>query len=148
MTEIEEAESLYYACCDRIDENIDVAEPFLVACIAFVRRKNVGKSSRQKIKEYIKDGFFTPYLRELRFIGEINDCSFKALMTSSLDFSIVLKQVEVMKRYAGESDFELVEPSTHRNKARMAAEILLELSDNMKPTTKPREKHSLFEECE
>lgn len=139
MEKITEAESLYYQCCDRIDENLEVAEPFLVNCISFVKRETQGKSSRQIIREEIGYGLFIPYVREMTYIANLDDRLFKSLMVSALDFSVVLQQVRLIYKYSRDSDFETVSPSTHRNKARMAADLLVILSNEMKPSVKPRQ---------
>ena len=48
---MEESESLYYECCERIDNDIGVAEPFLIGCIAYIIRDRGEKGVRQKIKD-------------------------------------------------------------------------------------------------
>lgn len=141
---MEESESLYYQCCDRIDENIEVAEPFLVGCIHFVIKQDGVKYSRQIIKDHLRMGVFEPYTRELKYISKLQDNLMQALITSSLDFSGILRQVELMHEHAKGSDFNLIQPSTHMNKAKKAGNMLLELSKLMKPTVRVKTDSNLF----
>ena len=88
--------------------------------------------------------YYTPYLRELRLISVMHNDSIHALITSSIDLSDILKQITIIFAHAKDSDFDLVQPSTHRNKAKRAAEMLTTLSQQMKPTTKIRTDSSSF----
>ena len=142
---MEESEILYYQCCERIDQDLEVAEPFLIGCIAYIIRDRGEKGVRQKIKDDLCMNYYEPYIRELRLIAMMHDDSIHALITSSIDLSDILKQITIIFEHAKDSDFDLVQPSTHRNKAKRAAEMLTKLSEQMKPTTKIRTDSSLFE---
>ena len=141
---MEESESLYYECCERIDNDIGVAEPFLIGCIAYIIRDRGEKGVRQKIKDDLCLNYYEPYLRELKLIAVMHDDSVHALITSSLDLSSILKQVEIIYEHAKDADFDLIQPSTHRNKAKRASEMLTKLSELMKPTVKVKTDSSLF----
>lgn len=131
-----EAENLFYTCCERIDQDVEVAEPFLVGCITYIIRDRGERGIRQKVKDDLCMNNYEPYLRELRLIASMHDDSIQALVTSSLDLSVILKQVEIVYTHAIDADFSKVQPSTHANKARRASDMLMELSKLMKPTTK------------
>lgn len=139
-----EAEALYYTCCDRIDDDMEVAETFLIGCIAYVIRDRGEKGVRQKIKDDLGMSNYEPYTRELRFISTMHDDSVHALITSSIDISAILKQVQIIYDHAKDADFDLVQPSTHANKAKRAGEMLIKLSEQMKPTKKIKTDCSLF----
>lgn len=141
-----EAESLYYTCCDRIDQDIEVAESFLVGCIAYIIRERGEKGVRQKIKDDLCMNYYEPYLRELRLISTMHDDSIHALITSSLDLSAILKQVEIVCDHAMGSNYDLVQESTHANKAKRIGEMMTKLSEHMKPTRKIRTDCGLFAE--
>lgn len=143
---MEESELLYYQCCERIDKDLDVAEPFLIGCIAYIIRERGEKGVRQKIKDDLCMNYYEPYLRELRLIAMMHDDSIHALITSSLDLSAILKQVTIICEHAMDSNYDLVQPSTHANKAKRAGEMLTKLSKQMKPTKKIRTDSSLFAE--
>ena len=141
---MEESEMLYYQCCGRINQDIEVAEPFLVGCIHYVLKDKGIKCSRQMIKDHLCMSNYEPYIRELRFISFMREDSIYALITSSLDLSHILKQVEIIYDHAKDSDYSLVQGSTHTNKAKRAGEMLTKLSKLMKPTTKVKTDSSLF----
>ncbi len=139
-----ESESLYYTCCDRIDDDIEVAESFLIGCIAYVIRDRGEKGVRQKIKDDLCMSNYEPYAREMKFISIMCDDSMQALITSSIDISAILKQVIIVYEHAKDADFDLVQPSTHANKAKRAGDMLIKLSEQMKPTKKIKTDCSLF----
>jgi hypothetical protein len=139
-----ESEYLYYKCSDRIDKDIEIAEPFLIGCIAYIMRERGERGVRQNIKNNLCINRYDPYIRELKLISSMCDDSISALITSSLDLSDILKQVTIMYEHSKDSDFNLVQPSTHRNKAKKASDMLYELSQLMKSTAKVKTDSSLF----
>jgi len=145
---MEESEALYYQCSIRIDDDIEVSDPFMVGCIAYMKRSNGEKGVRRKIKDDISMNYYEPYLRELRFIAAMNKDSLHALITSSLDISAILKQVTIIFNHIKECDFSMVQESTHARKAKRAGEMLMKISEQMRPSTKVRTDSSLFSEAE
>lgn len=141
-----EAEALFYQCCERIDEDMEVAEPFLVGCITYLKRDKGEKGVRKWVKDDLKMCNYEPYLRELRLISTMHEDSIQALITSSLDLAPVLRQIEIIYAHAKDADYSLVQPSTHANKAKRGCKLLEKLSQLMKPTRKIKTDCSLFEE--
>lgn len=139
-----EAEALFYTCCDRIDQDLEVAESFLVGCITYIIRDRGEKGVRQKVKDDLCMNNYEPYLRELRLIASMRDDSINALITSSLDISDILKKVTILYEHAKDSDYDLVMPSTHANKAKAASELLAKIAELMKPTRKVKHEATLF----
>ena len=139
-----EAEELFYRCSDRIDDDMEVAESFLIGCISYVIRDRGEKGVRQKIKDDLGMSNYEPYIRELKLISTMCDDSIHALITSSIDLSHILKQVIIVYDHAKDADFDLVQPSTHANKAKRAGVMLIKLSEQMKPTKKIKTDCSLF----
>jgi len=145
---MEEAETLYYTCSLRIDDDIEVSDPFLVGCITYMKRSNGEKGVRQKVKNDLSMNYYEPYLRELRFIAVMNKDSLQALITSSLDISAILKQVTIIFKHTKYCDFSKVQGSTHARKAKRAGEMLMKISEQMRPTTKAISDNGLFSEVE
>ena len=141
-----EAEALYYQCCERIDNDTEVAELFLIGCIAYLKRDKGEKGVRKFILDDLKYCNYEPYLRELRLLSVMHDDSMQALITSSIDLAPILKQITIIYEHAKDADYELVQPSTHANKAVKIADIATKLADNMKPTTRIKTDSSLFSE--
>lgn len=147
-----EAETLFYQCCERINPDLETAEMFLIGCIAYIIRERGEEGDRRSrgVRQYIQDDLsmnnYEPYLRELRFISTMRGDSLHALITSSFDVSPILKCVMVLHEHAKDTDYDLVKPSTHANKAKKAAKMLQEIADMMKPTTRVKTDSSLFSE--
>lgn len=143
-----EAEALFYTCCERIDSDMEVAESFLVNCIAYVIRDRGEKGVRRFIKEDLCMANYEPYIRELRFISTMHNDSLQALITSSLDIAPILRMITIYHDHVKDTDIDLVQPSTHANKAKKGYQMLKEIADMMKPTTKVKTDSSLFQGVE
>lgn len=141
-----EAESLYYQCCERIDNKLEVAEHFLIGCIMFIRRDRGEKSERIWIENEFKYCNYNPYIRELRFISTMHDDSLKALIASSVDLSVPLKILQTTWEHMKYADYDKLQGTTHANKAKQICKLTEQIGEMMKPTRRIKTDSSLFEE--
>lgn len=141
-----EAEALYYTCCDRIDQDLEVAESFLVGCIAYIVRDRGEKGVREKIKDDLKFNCYEPYLRELRLISLMHDDSILALIASSIDLSHIEKCTEIILENVQYAKKELIQGSTHAGKAQRIIDNMAEISRYIRGTKKEINQPALFEE--
>jgi len=136
-----EAENLFYQCCERIDEDYEVAEQFLSGCIHYLLKRDGEKVSRRMIKDHLKVYNFEPYLRQLRFIAAMHSDSLKALIASSLDLTCLEKQIKVILDHVEYVNMDLVEGSTHHGKAIRSINMLNEIVGIMKPSKQKTERN-------
>jgi hypothetical protein len=138
---VNEAEELYYQCCERIDDDLEIAEEFLVGCVFHVREKFNGRAYRDRIENHFKMANFEPFIREMQFIMTLDDDILDALIATSLDLSPILKKVQIIYEKIEYANYDEVEASVHCNKARRAGNMLISISDKMKQLKKPRHKN-------
>ena len=144
-----EAENLFFQCCERIDEDLEVAETYLVGCIAYIIRERGEVTDRRSrgVRSYIEDDLsvsnYEPYTRELRLISTMHDDSLHSLIASSLDLSKIQKQLISMVKYVDMADDKYMKPSTHASKAKCIAEIAEKIAGKLKPTKRVRTDSSL-----
>lgn len=143
-----EAEELFYQCCERISTKMEVAEPYLIGCIMFVRRDRGEKSERIWIEGEFKYCNYNPYIRELRFISTMKDDSLKALVASSMDMSIPLKILELAWEHMQYADYDKLHETTHANKAKEICRVAEKIGTMMKPKTRVRTDSSLSVEAQ
>lgn len=134
-----EAEELFYKCCDRIDEDMQVAEYFLTNSIVYLVRDKGEKGIRKNVEEHLRYCNYEPYLRELRLISVMQEDSMIALITSSLDLTPLLRCAYILNKHTEDVDLRLVQTSTnkrmtHAKKARKIVSLMAKVSDRINKT--------------
>lgn len=128
-----EAENLFYQCCERIGDNYDAAESYLVGCIYYLMKKQDKEDSRVAIAGHLKVYNFERYIRQLRFIATLREDSFRALVLSSLDASKMEAEVKILDDFTKDVDYALVEGTTHTGKIGRIIKSLTNIHERMKP---------------
>lgn len=144
-----EAELLFFQCCERIDEDVIVAEEYLVGCVMWLKRdrgEKDAKSSRKYIENDFSVGNYDNYLRDFRLISTMRDDALEALVFSTIDYSIIEKKVRVIHRLKKNIDKDDTKETPHMQKVERSITMLQDILEYMKPTTKVRTDCSLFEE--
>lgn len=127
-------EALYYACIDRIDdENIEVAEEYLIGCVTFLHRQTYGRADRDRVAEdFGLDRGIEKYETELAVISKMSESGLATLIASSLDFSKELDRLEKTYAHIRNSVYDETEADHQVTKFDKAIAILSEMKKCVK----------------
>lgn len=90
-------DELYNTCINRIDDDIDVAEEYLIGCVTYLRRQYTGRADRDRVREdFSLTRGLDKYERELHTISRLSDDSLSTLIASSLDLSKDLRHICIL----------------------------------------------------
>jgi len=138
------AEKLYFLCIERIDDDIDVAEDFLVGCITYLKKAFYGRAERERVEHNLSISHYEPYERELTLIVNMEDDSLSSLIASSVDLSTILKKVTIIFEKIQDADFNQTQMNVHASKAKRSGDMLLKIAGKMKKLKKPKKETTLF----
>jgi len=119
-------EALYYVCIDRIDdENLELAEEYLIGCITFLHRQANGRADRDRIKEdFDLDRGVEKYEDELIIISRMRDETLRTLIASSLDLSSYVDMLTDVHDKINGAVYDKVQAYNQTAKIRKAIKIL------------------------
>lgn len=87
-------DELYNRCINRIDDDIEIAEEYLIGCVTYLRRQYTGRADRDRVREdFSLIRGLNKYERELHAIVHLSDDSLCTLIASSLDLSKDLRHI-------------------------------------------------------
>lgn len=121
-----QVEALYYVCIDRIDdENLEIAEEYLIGCITFLQRQKNGRADRDRIKEdfEINRGIHK-YEEELEIISRMKDSTLCTLIASSLDLSKEVERLTEVHSKISDAVYDEVQAYNQTAKINKAIDIL------------------------
>ena len=81
-------------CLNRIDEDVETAEEYLVGCVTYLKRKNDGRCDRDRVREdFAFMRGIEKYHRELSTIANLSDEALSSLIASTIDLSKDLRHI-------------------------------------------------------
>lgn len=124
-----EMQALYYKCIDRLDDELEKAESYLISCITFLHRKEHGRADKDRIREdfSLNRGVYK-YKEELTIISRLPESSLSTLIASSLDLSPLVEEITNIHEKVNNAIYDDVEANSQSVKIRKAIAILQELS--------------------
>lgn len=124
----EEIEDLYYTCIDRIDDDVETAEHYLIGCITFLYRQTHGRADRDRITEdFSLNRGLEKYVEELTIISRLPSNSLSTLIASSLDLSMVVNNLSEIVEKARGAIYDDVQSYGQTSKIRKSIQLLTEL---------------------
>ena len=134
------SEELFYKCIDRIDDDIKIAEEFLVGCIHEITIRHDKEIARDIIRSNLETLYVDKYRREFNLILGMSEDGLSSLIASSIDLSIIYKQVNLIYDKIELAVIDDVTANCHAHKAERAGKKLIAISKKMvKSTRKKRE---------
>lgn len=74
-------DELYNECISRIDDDIEIAEEYLIGCVTYLRRQYTGRADRDRVREdFSLTRGLDKYERELHTISRLSDDSLSTLI--------------------------------------------------------------------
>ena len=137
-------EELFYKCLDRIDKDAKVAEEFLVGCVHELSIRYDDEVSKETIRSNFETIYIDKYERYLKLIYNMKEDSLCSLVASSIDISLLYKQINIIYDKIELSDYDDVTENCHAQKAERAGNKLLEIANKMRPAIKVKTDYSLF----
>jgi len=138
-------EELFYICLDRIDDDAEVAESFLVGCITHLKASFYGRCERGRVERNLTDMVLDSYTRELKLISEMKDDSLASLIASSVDLTTILQKITIIYDIIDNATIGEADGYTHAVKADKASKLLAKISKKMRTLRKPKKDiNSLF----
>jgi len=123
-----EIEVLYYKCIDKIDDNLEKAEPYLISCITFLSRKKHGRADKDRItKDFSLNRGVHKYKEELTIISRLPRSSLATLIASSLDLSPLVEEISKIHKKTNNAIYDEVEANNQNAKIQKAIKMLTEL---------------------
>lgn len=90
----EEVTALYYKCIDRIDDNVELAEEYLINAVTYLVRKKNGRADKDRITEdFLLSRGLGKYVEELTIISRVSEECLATILASSLDLSKVIDRI-------------------------------------------------------
>lgn len=133
-----EVDALYYACIDRIDERLELAEEYLVGCVTFLYRQKTGRADRDRVAEdFSLNRGLEKYIEELTIISRLSDSAMATLIASSLDLAKELERLEDIHSKISLATYDDVEAHNQTSKIDKAILML----ENMKTLIKDKGAH-------
>ncbi len=116
---------LYYNCIDRIDDDLEIAEEYLIGCVTFLHRQTHGRADRDRIKEDfdINRGIHK-YEDELTIISRMKEETLRTLIASSLDLSSEIDRLADIYEKINGAVYDKVQAHNQTAKIRKAIKIL------------------------
>ncbi len=132
-------EELFFACCDRIDDDQRVAETFLVGCIHELTIRHDREVARDMIKANLETLYIDKYKREMELIATMEEDSLASLIASSLDLSLIYKLINVVYDKIELSNLCDTTANCHAFKAERAGKKLMRISKKMVKTRRKKQ---------
>ena len=133
------AEELYYICCERLHDDMRVAEYLLVGCIHELTKRYDNEVARDMVQSNIESFYIDKYKRELQLIADMKDDSLSALIASSLDLSLIYKLSEIILCKIELCDQKEVTANGHAHKAERIWKRFKKISEKMKKTRRNKQ---------
>lgn len=125
-------EDLYYQCIDRIDDDVQKAENYLIGCITFLYRQEHGRADRDRIREdFSLNRGLEKYTQELTIISRLPESSLSTLIASSLDLSKFIVDLSEVVEKTKDAIPDDVQAFGQRSKIKKAINLLNELDSVM-----------------
>jgi len=139
------SEELYYECIDKIDDNIEIAEEYLIGCITWLCRQSNGRADRDRISDDLKlDRGVHKYHTELVIISRLSEPSLSTLIASSLDLTKEVNHLMDIYEKIKTASYDSIQSHHQATKAKKAADILTKIHKLL--TVKKKQKlGNLFE---
>lgn len=126
-------EDLYYKCIEKIDDDVEKAEYYLIGCITFLCRQTHGRADRDRIAEdFSLNRGLEKYVEELTIISRLPESSLSTLIASSLDLSMVIKNLSEIVEKAKGAIYDDVQSYGQTTKIKKAMHLLSELNKLVK----------------
>ena len=132
-------DNLYYECLDRVNEDITIAEPFIVGCVYVLLLRYGKKISRSTVEENIGNMHYHPYERQLKLISTMEEGSLSSLIASSIDMSRVVKEIKIIHDNIELADIDEVTENMHTAQIKVMVRMLTNMDKKMKGLRKYRD---------
>lgn len=119
---------LYNNIISRIDGNIDVAEQYIIGAVSYLKRKNDGRSDKDRIRaDFEINRGIEKYERELTTMLNLSDTAFESLIGSSVDLTPNVRIVKDVLSKVKCANFFTDDAKEESTKAKNMARMLLEI---------------------
>lgn len=126
-------ENIYYKCIEKIDDDINKAEYYLIGCVTFLYRQDNGRADRDRIAEdFSLNRGLEKYVAELTIISRLSNSSLATLIASSIDLSKVVNDLGEIVEKAKSAIQDDVRSYNQTAKIKKAMLLLTELSKVMR----------------
>jgi len=141
-------DDLYYACIEKIDPDIEIAEEYIIGCITYLKRKEDGRADRDRVRDDVNlNRGMSKYSRELTIIYKLSEDALSTLIASSIDLTHDVRHIADVLEKIQRSNYDEVEARNQATKARNASRMLERIAKLLTPQNKKSNQNqgSLFE---
>lgn len=121
-------------CLNRIDDDVEIAEEYLVGCVTYLKRKNDGRCDRDRVREdFAFMRGIEKYHRELSTISNLSDEALSSLIASTIDLSKDLRHICALFDKIKIASMPKDEAKRQSDKAKQASKLLDKVAKILEP---------------
>jgi len=142
-------DDLYYACIEKIDPDIEIAEEYIIGCVTYLKRKLEGRADRDRVRDDVNlNRGMSKYSKEFTIIYNMSEDALSTLIASSIDLTHDVRHIADLLEKIERSNYDEVEARNQATKAKNAAKMLERIAKLLTPQNKKSAKNtnSLFDE--